>query len=94
MIKITKSYQLHLVKINVNFYFSVSQIAARGIAKYCLRAMLGDNQRETLLLFVDSIVSLCAEEQDPENLPFLGENLNIATCMARLERDFPASMQV
>lgn len=54
--------------------------------------MLGDNQRETLLLFLDSIASLCAEEQDPENLPLLGENLNIA--MARLERDFPASLQV
>ena len=92
MMKITKSYQLHLVKINVNFYFSVPQIAARGIAKYCLRGMLGDNQRETLFLFLDSIASLCAEEQDPENLPFFGENLNIA--MARLERDFPASLQV
>lgn len=54
--------------------------------------MLADTQRETLFLFLDSISSLCAEEQDPVQLQSVGENLNIA--MARIERDFPASLQV
>ncbi len=54
--------------------------------------MLGETQRETLFHFFDCISVLCADEQDPLQLPHLGKNLNIA--LARLERDFPASMQV
>ena len=77
----------------MNNYHFLIQIAARGIAKYCLRGTLADSQRETLFLSLDSIASLCADEQDPELLPeLLTENLNIA--MARMERDFPASLQL
>lgn len=54
--------------------------------------MLADTQRETLFHFFDCVAALCAEEQDPVMLPSLGRNLNIA--LARLERDFPASLQV
>ena len=54
--------------------------------------MLGDTQRETLFHFFDCVAALCAEEQDAEQPPSLGANVNIV--LARLERDFPASLQV
>lgn len=52
--------------------------------------MLADTQRETVFYFFDCIAAICAEEQDPVQLPSPGKNLDIA--LARLERDFPASL--
>lgn len=64
----------------------------RGILKYCVRGMLGDCQQETLILFMDAIASLCAPHQNTSNIDTLKEKVAIA--LARVERDFPVSLQV
>ena len=54
--------------------------------------MLGDQQQESLILFMDAIAALCAPFQDSVNIPLLEEQLSEA--LALLERDFPVSLQV
>lgn len=68
------------------------QIACNGILKYCFQGMLGRKQRETLYCFLDHIASLLGESHDPALLDQLGDLIHIA--LARLERDFPISIQV
>lgn len=68
------------------------QIACNGIFKYCLRDMLGENQRETFFFFLDTISLLLAESHDPCVLDNLGNQMSIA--LARLERDYPVSIHV
>lgn len=70
----------------------VFQIACNGILKYCLRDMLGRKQCGTLHFFLDTITSILGESHDLELLDQLGDKVNIA--LARLERDFPISIQV
>ena len=64
----------------------------RGILKYCLRGMLGDEQHETIILFVDAITALCAPSQDAAKLDELQKQVDVS--LARMERDFPLSLQV
>ena len=40
------------------------QLAANGILKFCLRGMLGKNQRKTLYMLFDVITQICAEDID------------------------------
>ena len=40
------------------------QVATNGILKFCLRNMLGHNQRSTLFEIMDVIADLCAEDID------------------------------
>ena len=54
--------------------------------------MLGDQQRESLVLFMDAIAALCAPVQNEGKIPFLKEQVGVA--LARVERDFPLSLQV
>ena len=54
--------------------------------------MLGDEQRKTIILFTDAIAALCAPSQDAAKIEHLKEQVNVA--LARLERDFPLSLQV
>ena len=54
--------------------------------------MLGDCQQERLILFVNSIAALCAPTQDRSKIESLKEQ--VQTALARLERDFPLSLQV
>jgi len=54
--------------------------------------MLGDQQRQSLVLFVDAIAAVCAPFQDAAKVQFLKEQVDVA--LARLERDFPLSPQV
>ena len=54
--------------------------------------MLGDNQQETLIQFMDAIAALCAPFQDKARIEALKEK--VAVALARVERDFPVSLQV
>ena len=68
------------------------QVATRGILKYVVRGMLGDRQRESLVLFMDAIAALCVPYQDASRIPVLKEQVDVA--LAHVERDFPLSLQV
>lgn len=54
--------------------------------------MLGTVQRQSVILFVDAIAALCAPSHDRSNMESLKEKVDVA--LARLERDFPLSLQV
>ena len=54
--------------------------------------MLGDEQRQTVILFMDAIAALCAPSQDAAKIEHLKEQVNVA--LAQLERDFPLSLQL
>lgn len=54
--------------------------------------MLGVNQRESLFYFLDTITAVLAESHDPGLLDKLEGEMHVA--LARLERDFPVSIQV
>ena len=54
--------------------------------------MLGDCQQETLIHFMDVIAALCAPCQKTANMETLKEK--VAVALARVERDFPVSLQV
>ena len=68
------------------------QMVTKGILKYCLRGLLGDTQRETLFLFLDALTDLLAPEIPSEHLGQIEQQVHLA--LARLERDFPVSVQV
>ena len=53
---------------------------------------MGDRQQESLILFVNFIAALCAPTQDLSKMESLKEQ--VQTALARLERDFPLSLQV
>lgn len=67
------------------------QVASQGILKYCLRGMLGENQRNTLFLLLDSIQEICSEIQRLDDLDEIEVRLNRA--LALLERDYPVVLQ-
>ena len=54
--------------------------------------MLGERQKETLVLFLDAIAALCAPSQDQAKIEFLKEKVDVALTL--VERDFPLSLQV
>lgn len=54
--------------------------------------MLGDEQHETIILFVDAITALCAPSEDAVQLDELQKQVDVS--LARMERDFPLSLQV
>ena len=54
--------------------------------------MLEKNQRQTLFELLDVLSHLCRDEQDPSLLDQLESSVNVVC--AKLERDFPISVQV
>ena len=54
--------------------------------------MLGNEQQESLILFMDAIAAICAPSQSRESIQSLKQQVVVA--LARLERDFPLSLQV
>lgn len=54
--------------------------------------MLGDQQIESLVLFMDAIAALCVPVQDEGKIPLLKEQVCVA--LAQVERDFPLSLLV
>ena len=66
-------------------------VASEGIIKFCLRGTLSLDCRNTLFLLCDIIHDLCAESQSLDGVDEVRQRLNIV--LARLERDFPITMQ-
>ena len=54
--------------------------------------MLGQQQRTTLFLFLDTLSTVLAEFRHHEDLPILEEQMDLAITL--MERDFPVSIQV
>ena len=71
---------------------SWKQLVATGILKYCLRGLLGMQQRQTLFRFFTVLAMLCCESV---NVVFLEQlELDLHESLALLERDFPVSLHV
>ena len=54
--------------------------------------MLGDQQRHSIVLFVDAINALNAPVQEEGKIPLLKEQ--VAVALAQMERNSPLSLQV
>ena len=63
-----------------------------GILKYCLRGLLGTNQRSTLFELCDVVSCLLAEEIDLQTIESL--EYRVHRVLSLLERDFPVSIHV
>ena len=68
------------------------QIATKGVLKFCLRGMLGRNQRKTLYKLFDLLQCICDDQVNNDSIDELEEEVH--TVLALIERDFPVSMQV
>ncbi len=64
----------------------------KGILTFCLRGLLGKNQRSTLFELLDCLTLICDESQDSANSSLLIDRVNVA--LARMEMDFPMTIQV
>ena len=63
-----------------------------GILKFCLRGLLGQQQRTTFFKFLDLIALLCKDSISADDISTLKEKVNVT--LALLERDFPITVQV
>lgn len=68
------------------------QLVTKGILKYCLIGLCVKAQREFLFYFLDALTELLAPEIARQNLTQI--ELRVHLSLARLERDFPVSIQV
>ena len=68
------------------------QLMCCGILKYCLRGVLGDTQRQSLFLLLDSLRKVLKESHNPAELEDIEKDLNYS--LALMERDFPMAIQV
>ena len=64
-------------------------MVSKGILKFCLRGMLGQQQRKSLFTLLDTLALVLSERHHLEDLPDLEAKLNVA--LALMERDFPVS---
>ena len=87
-----KPKPLFSVKVKGMKSHSWKQLVSTQILKYCLRGLLGQQQRQTLFLFCDVLAQLCAESVNMSLLHQLEFNVHYSLCL--LERDFPVSMHV
>ena len=60
--------------------------------KFCIRGLLGKNQRATLFELCDVLALLCSEEVQVTDIDAI--ELRVHRVLALLERDFPVSLQV
>ena len=60
--------------------------------KFCLRGLLGQQQRTTFFRFLDLIALLCKDSISADDISTLKEKANVT--LALLERDFPITVQV
>jgi len=67
-------------------------MASQGIIKYCLRGLLGSQQRKALFMFLNVCSKIFAEKQSLQELHQLLVEVN--TTLALLERDMPLTIQV
>ena len=71
---------------------SWKQLVCTSILKYCIRGLLGQQQRQTLFLFCNVLARLCAETVHATLLQQL--ELDVHQALSLLERDFPVSLHV
>ena len=67
-------------------------VLSSGILKYCIRGLLGPEQRDTLVELCDVMQVLCAETVNVQNLDSL--EYRVHRVLSLLERDFPVSLHV
>lgn len=60
--------------------------------KYCLRNLLGEDQRKALFLFCDMCSKLLSECHNKADIQILINEINVT--LAILERDLPVTIQV
>ena len=69
---------------------SWKQLVSTKILKYCLRGLLGNQQRQSLFLFCSVLAQICAESINMLSLQQL--EFEVHHSLSLLERDFPVSM--
>lgn len=57
-----------------------------------MRGLLGEKQRTTLFQLLDVVARICQDVQDVKSLDQLENEVNLV--LAKIERDFPISVQV
>lgn len=60
--------------------------------KYCLKDLLGNQQRKAVFHYVDVCCKIMAEKQSVSDVPDLLADMN--SVLAILERDMPITIQV
>ena len=65
------------------------QTVSQGIMTYCLRGLLGNQQRKAVFMFLSVCSKIFAEKQSLQKLDQLLAEVNMA-----LERDMPVTIQV
>ncbi len=68
------------------------QVISTGIVKFCIRGLLGKNQRATLFELCDVLAQVCSEELRVAEMDDLEHRVH--RVLALLERDFPVSLHV
>lgn len=68
------------------------QIVSQGVMKYCLKGLLGNEQRKAVFQYVDVCCKILAEKQSVSDVPDLLAEMN--SVLAILERDMPITIQV
>ena len=71
---------------------SWKQLVSSNMLKYCLRGLLGQQQRQTLFFFCNVLAQLCAESVNMLQVQQL--EFDVHESLSLLERDFPVSMHV
>ena len=73
-------------------YTFVLQIASQGLLKFCLRNLLGFEQRQAIFKFLDLCSMLLAEVHSQSEVNELLKEANLA--LAILEKNMPITIQV
>ena len=78
------------MRYSINLLFI--QLICKGVLKFCLRDMLGEQQRKTLFYFLDMLSLLLSESCKKSEVKEIESKLNVS--LALMERDFPMTLQV
>lgn len=68
------------------------EIICSGILKFCIRDLLGTNQRQTLYLLCDTVTKIHSPSIKTDIISEIEQNIH--SSLALLERDFPVSLNV
>ena len=68
------------------------QLVTSGILKFCIRGLLGKQQRSTIFELCDVLALLCSEEVYLNEIDAI--ELRVHRVLSLLERDFPVSLHV
>lgn len=68
------------------------EIICSGILKFCIRGLLGTNQRQTLYLLCDTVTKIHSPSITTDMISVIEQNIHLSLTL--LERDFPISLNV